>query len=96
MKMYECENPDCNNKVNIRVTLKSGIFKGFKVCCFCKNKLEEKKIKVPSNNILKRKAEREVLIGYYLKKKKKLNININMNLSEKIFCNLLFGLDLRV
>lgn len=63
--MYDCENPSCNNKVGIRLTLKSGELKGSKVCGFCKNKLEDRKMKKISNANIKRKNDREGLEDYY-------------------------------
>jgi len=39
-KLYDCEMPDCSNKVAIRSTIKTGDSKGKKVCQSCKSKAD--------------------------------------------------------
>lgn len=39
-KKYECQMPGCSSTVMIRSTIKTGEFKGLKVCQLCKSKIE--------------------------------------------------------
>ena len=56
--------PGCDNQVAIRSQIKSGEFKGLKVCPFCKVKHEDKKEvvkKTPAKKALKKKISKSAL-----------------------------------
>lgn len=71
-KLYPCQIPGCDKEVAIRSTLKTGDFKGKRVCSFCKNKYEPKVFKpakplksFSKKTLEKRRIERAGLPEFY-------------------------------
>jgi hypothetical protein len=62
MPLYECQVPDCNNKVSIRSKIKKGELKGLMACGHCKKKFDGSGIKKTTEKTKdKRKLERSGL-----------------------------------
>ena len=65
-KLYDCQIPGCDRKVQIRSKIKSGEFKGKYACGICKQKIDGKNIKQKTKKTtLKRKKEREGLPEFF-------------------------------
>jgi hypothetical protein len=70
-KQYHCEIPTCGRPVQIRSTIKSGEYKGKKVCGSCKQKFDGKTViqkpikKFTKKNVEKRKEERKGLPEFF-------------------------------
>lgn len=71
-KMYDCEMPDCDSKVTIRSTIKTGDHKGKKVCQACKSKADGSGLSTSTKlkpftkkNQDKRREEREGLPDFF-------------------------------
>jgi lantibiotic modifying enzyme len=76
--MYICEIPDCGRSVGLRSTLKTGDFKGKKVCPGCKQKYDKKVPKEVSSTVKKRKDLRQNLPFFFEK--------AILELKQKPFC----------
>lgn len=70
-KQYHCEIPTCGRPVQIRSTIKSGEYKGKKVCGSCKQKFDGKTViqkpikKFTKKNVERRKEERKGLPEFF-------------------------------
>ena len=65
-KLYDCQIPGCDRKVQIRSKIKSGEHKGKYACGICKQSADGRKIKQRTEKtVLKRKEERKGLPEFF-------------------------------